>query len=274
MKIAVYAVPAGSGFGNKRARYIAQRMARGCRRHGLQVLERERFDGTVEADVAVAYGWVHEPAFTTYKDAGAQFVYWDLGYWDRRPKDNSMDGHHRVGVNDWDTAEAMLRDCPGDRFKRLGIEPQEMQKLGNTIIIAGMSEKAAGTHGFAFGQWERETKERLEGLQYKIVVRPKPNKSAPPQVPIQEALKGVRMLVTHHSNAAIDALIAGVPCYAKKGVGRLASPRELTAEAIDTPYFPSRSERLQLFADIAYAQWRPSEMESGVAWDYIRRVLS
>lgn len=278
MKVAIYAIKAGSGFGNRRAKHIAQQMVAGCRKHDLEVIECDRFDGTVSADVAIAYGWIHEPIFTAYREAGAQFAYWDLGYWDRRPKSDGMDGFHRIGVNDWDTARAMLRDCPADRFARLGIEVQERQKLGDTLLIAGMSEKAAGTHGFRFKQWERETEEHLVSMRtgFRIVVRPKPNKSAPAQPSIQEALRSVRLLVTHHSNTAVDALVAGVPYWAKKGVGSLVCSPELNEHLVANPWmhYPDDIQRFQFLYDTAYAQWKPSEMATGAAWDYIRRCLS
>jgi hypothetical protein len=275
MKAAVYAVNAGGGFGNKRAGYIAKAMAEGLRRCGVETVMLNHFDGQVHADIAIAYGWVHQPVFEAYLRAGAHFAYWDLGYWGRRPKGSPIDGYHRLAVDDWDTARTMLRGCSHDRFARLELEVAEPRAPGETVLIAGMSEKAGGTHGYALNQWENRTRAEIEalGTGHPVVMRPKPNSKNPPTSTIESDLAGARILVTHHSNAAVDALVAGVPCYAVKGVGTLASPAQLDAMAIEAPHFPDPEERFQLLADIAYAQWAPPEMRTGDAWQHIRDIV-
>lgn len=275
MRVAVYSVNAGGGFGNKRAEYIGKAMMRGFERCGVKAEMHREFRGVV-ADVAIAYGWVHEPVFTAYKAAGGHFVYWDLGYWDRRPHDSPADGYHRLAVDDWDTAKTMIRDCPIDRISRLGLTVQESRAgLGEEVMVAGMSEKAGGTHGFKFGEWEAAMKDRLERIcsKYPVVIRPKPGRNSAPQVPIEQALLRTRLLVTHHSNVSIEAVLAGVPTYAIKGVGVLASPKTLTYDGVVDPYVPSYIERAQLLADVAYAQWTPPEMRAGDAWKHIERII-
>lgn len=275
MRVAVYSINTSGGFSNKRADYIGKAMMQGLERCGVRARLLRRFEG-VEADVAVAYGWVHEPTFTAYKKAGGHFVYWDLGYWDRRPFGAPSDGYHRLAVDDWDTAKTMVRGCDFTRFARLGLELQEPRAgTGEEILIAGMSEKAGGTHGYRLGEWEDAMAAKLVRVcsKYPIVIRPKPGRLAPPQIPIEQALLRTRLLVTHHSNVAIEAVLAGVPTYAIKGVGTLASPKELTHDGIVDPYLPTDIERAQLLADVAYAQWTPPEMRTGEAWKHIERII-
>ncbi len=271
MRVAVYAVDAGMGFGNKRARSIAKAVYEGLRRCGVQAAIYNKFDGTVRADVAIAYGWVHEPVFKAYRAAGAHYAYWDLGYWNRSPT-----GHHRLSVNSWDTADHMMRGCSANRFARLGIEVQEPLFDKDVVLVTGMSAKAAGTHGFAPGEWEARTYLTLEEMRlpYKIVAREKPNKNNPPRRSIGEELKSARIVVTHHSNTAIDALVAGVPCFAIKGAGRLASPEVLDRRAIERPYRLAEVDRFQLLFDVAYAQWNLDEMRTGEAWQHIRSIVT
>jgi hypothetical protein len=269
MKVAIYAVD-----GNKRARHLARSMAMGLRRCDVSHIECSRFKG-VEADVAVAYGWVHEPIFSAYRAAGKHYVFWDLGYWGRRPQGASEEGYHRLAVDDWDTALHMRREYPSDRFQRLGLMIGDGPREPRDVLVAGMSPKAATTHGYDYGEWERQACTVLARIcpDMSVVLRPKPNKRAVPQIPIEQALQTARLLVTHHSNTAIDALLLGVPVYAVKGVGRLASSNVLNADEINHPYELAHAARLQLLADVAYAQWTPAEMRSGEAWQHAFSIL-
>lgn len=277
MKVAIYSTGA-----NARAATIARAMQEGFRRHGVQSRILTFWDKTVTADLAVAYGWLHEPIFTAHANAGGQFLYWDLGYWNRHPKAGKLrgarDGHHRLAVNSWDTADHMARDCPHDRLAASPIAMQADALLHgrNTILVAGMSEKAAGTHGFRYRQWEDETIAQLslwtvDDPGVRIEYRDKPPRGAPVE-PIEEVLKRCRLVVSHHSNCAVDAMIAGVPWWAKKGVGRIGSGD--LQRVVQQPFCGlAPAARQQLLADVAYAQWTPSEMQTGKAWDHIRGLL-
>jgi hypothetical protein len=270
MKVAIYTVG-----NNKRAVNIARAMGDGLRRCGVTFVQRSQFKG-VEADVAVAYGWTHEPVFTAYREAGSRYACWDLGYWCRRPVLNPQDGYHRLSIDDWDTINIMATGCPDDRMRAAGVEVLEDRYGGDTILIAGMSAKAAGTHGYAEGEWEARTARALRsvvGVGVGVVMRPKPSKRHPPAERIEDALARTRLLVTHHSNAAINALAMGVPVFAVKGVGRLASRPVLDNDAVMNPYRLSLERRRQLLADAAYAQWSVEEMRTGAAWRHIAELL-
>jgi hypothetical protein len=263
MRLAIYATD-----NNRRAMHIAMAMHCGARRCGLQSDILTRFTG-VAADLAVAYGWTHESVFRSYLAAGAHYVYWDLGYWNRRPSHNSAEGHHRLAVDDWDTAKTMARGCPTDRLEASRLKIVEQRDgQGEVILLAGMSAKAAGTHGYRFEQWElRKMKSLRETLpHWSLVYRPKPTKARPATETIEVALRRSRVLVTHHSNAAVEALMFDIPIFAIKGVGHLVSDQVL---GTSRPY----AERRQLLADVAYAQWTPQEMRTGQAWEHIRGLL-
>lgn len=261
MQVAIYCIG-----GTQRTRHVANALAAGI--PGAIVLD--KFNGVV-GSVAIAYGWNHEPVFTAYRAAGKNFVYFDMGYWDRRPEGNKKDGFHRLAVNDWDTAATMLRGMPADRFERSGIELQPWGSKGAGIVVAGMSTKAAGTHGFRPGAWERETAERLRFITRRpIEIRAKPVGDQSRIEPIADVLARSHMLITHHSNAALDAMIAGIPFYAHKGVGKILAPGIFSIET-----YPEieMGDRVSLMCDIAYSQWRPSEMRSGEAWEHIKCIL-
>lgn len=267
MHVAVYAA---GGTATIRMNHVARSMMTGIKRHGDFVSLHNRYRGVV-ADVAVAYGWTHKDIFEQYRLAGRQYVFFDLGYWDRRPKTDKKDGFHRVAVNSWDTASSLSDDMPSDRFDRSGIELQPWGSKGDQIVIAGMSEKAAGSHGYRLNQWEAEAGMKLARITNRpIIHRAKPVGDRKGVEPITDVLARSHMLFTHHSNTALDALIAGVPFHATKGVCALLSPKMIDIE--NPPPLTDRV-RKQFLSDVAYHQWRPSEMVSGEAWEFIKCTL-
>lgn len=274
MRIGVYGVHDKSS--SDKTNLIGVAMATGAKRHGHEVHLHGRYNGKVHADLCICYGWINEltdKIFSQHQEAGVPFVFVDLGYWDR-----GIEGYYRIGINDWDTAKHMKRDCPSDRFNKLNVPLRDdWNPSASQVMIVGMSGKAAWTHGYKEGEWEHDTKQFLIGSArpgFTFYIRQKPNKQNRRIAPIEEDLKESRFVVSHHSNVAVDALVAGIPFWAKKGVGALISPPTLDSALFDTPWFPEPKDKMQLLYDIAYAQWTPGEMRSGACLDYIREVLS
>lgn len=262
----------------ERGDMIGQAMASGLKRHGIPYSMHASYNGVV-ADLAIAYGWINEledKVFSAYLEAGAHFVFIDLGYWNRGTR-----GSYRVSVDDWDSAVHMLRGCPDTRFKSSRITLRnDWNPNSNSVMIVGMSDKAAWTHGYKFNEWENATKTFLEqkysGCGFRFTIRQKPRgKEASRAVPIEEALKTTRFVVSHHSNVGVDCLIAGIPYACKKGVAKYLVPTfDLDAINLQHPYFPSPEEKLSLLNDIAYVQWTVPEMADGSCWEYIKEVLA
>lgn len=261
-----------------RAQHIADAMVEGFRRHGIAV-NVEAKATAVNGDLVVGYGWRSEPVFTAYQRAGARYLYLDLGFWERKPKSAVREGYHKVALDSWCPRGTMCRGCPSDRFDRFGI-PLVSGGNGSNVIVAGMSAKAAGSHGLAPHQWEQLAIGRLQPTGVPIVYRPKPSWHAARPLPgaaysvdedIKDALGKARLLVTHHSNAAVDAIVAGVPVYCETSVGALMSTPNLTD--VVNPRRHSEAERRQFLADVAYCQWNVAEMRSGACWDHVKGLL-
>jgi len=249
---------------HKRARIVAAAMDEGLRRHGIKTIVRDKFRG-VEGDIAVAYGWIHEPIFKKY----GSYLYFDLGYWDRKPKGQPKEGMHRLSISSWCPTDRMARGMPTDRLGKSG----ELLRFstGRNILIAGMSEKAARTHGYAFKQWEDEAMVRMRAYTNRpIVFRPKPSKAVP-GTPISDELRRSAVVVSHHSNVAVEAMIEGVAVYAEKGVGKLVSMKDLREVEYARP--PDLETRIAFLADIAYCQWTPEEMRRGEVWEHASSLV-
>ena len=82
------------------------------------------------------------------------------------------------------------------------------------------------------------------------------------QKPLTLLLNDAWILITHHSNAQVDALIAGVPvittCIARQ-IGKL--------QDIEKPIY----DRSWL-KNLAYKQWNLQEIEKGQAWNELQSL--
>jgi hypothetical protein len=143
------------------------------------------------------------------------------------------------------------------------------------VLLAGMSAKSAGTRGWRPQEWEMATILELRRVTNRpIMYRPKPSwldatpisgtQFSPRDELVTDALKNCWAVVTLHSNVAIDALLAGIPIHALEGV---AAGFSQPLEQIET--FRLDGNREQLMADIAWCQWKASEMADGSAWRYL-----
>lgn len=243
----------------QRSRHIAQAMAEGVRRAGDRLVP-----VTGVADACVGYGWKFAPMMRRHK----AFAYADLGYWGR-------DSYYRFSVNGWSPDRYVRQGLSRERFDRLGLTIKPWRTGGKEIIVAGSTAKACVEHGFRYQEWEAKTIERLKGCGRPVVYRPKPNDHSATSLgvqmdrrPISEALGSAYAVVTHHSNTAVDALLAGIPVHCETGAAAAFSvPLEEIPEA------PLLEGREQFLWDVAWLQWTLDEMRSGEAWTHIRQYL-
>ncbi len=260
---------------NRRSRLIAHAMHKGIRRYEAQVelLPDHRYRQP-RHDIAIFYGLAGNlrRVFHEYRAEGRKAVYIDLGYWGRRNK-NRYDGYHKLSLNGrhpTDYFQAVPH--PADRFEHFGIDIAPWRQSGRHIIVAGMSAKGATCEGFVPQQWEGQTITALRRLTDRpIVYRPKPSwigakpiagSTFQPGIALVDALDNAWAVVCHHSNIAIDAILAGVPVVCTQGVATKIASGDLSCiESLPMP-----DNRAQWAADIAYAQWSMDEMESGAAW--------
>jgi hypothetical protein len=115
--------------------------------------------------------------------------------------------------------------------------------------------------------------ERLKSFGMPIVFRPKATdrfrKPIPGTIydegPLERTLSSAWALVTHHSNCALDALLAGVPTYCETGAGAAFS---FDLDRMLDPPLPEGRE--QFLADVAWLNWSLDEMRSGEAWSHLK----
>lgn len=241
------------------SKLIAEAMSAGVRAAGDTVVV------SASARACVSYGWKYRGKYQVYPS----YAYADLGYWRR-----SL--YYRFAVNGWSPEAYVRQGLSSERFDRLGLTIAPWRTGGTEIIIAGSTAKACREHGFGYQAWERSAAERLRGCGRPVVYRPKPSEGDVPPIaglqtdrrPIGEAMASAYAVVTHHSNTAIDALLAGVPVHCATGAAAAFSvPMDAIADA------PLLDGREQFLHDVAWLQWTLDEMRDGTCWTHLRRYL-
>lgn len=266
---------------NERSKIVGEAMFRGIRQDTLQVelIKSRMFRPPARCKAAIFYGLSDglRAIFEHYRAEGKPVIFIDLGYWNRK-KRTRFDGFHKLVLNSRHPTEYFQNTRhPADRFKALGVPILPWRKKGRHIIVAGMSAKGAAAEGLAAEQWERNAVAELrKHTDRPIIYRPKPNWIGPRpifgttmqrDVPLEHALRDAHAVVTHHSNVAVDAILAGIPAICPYGVAACMSVPDFSM--IEDLAMPDGRE--QWAADIAYTQYSVQEMQNGVAYLYLKR---
>jgi hypothetical protein len=276
-RVAVYTV-----LGRLRSRLVAEAVALGLSNKGVdhRMFYDQDYFGPV-ADIAVFYGYegttpriMHE-----YIAEGKTVVFIDLGYFERQ-KGGRYRGYHKVAINSrHPTAYIEKMMGLGLPKRRQDIpEIQPWKKNGENILVTGMSARAAEAIGYDPGEWEadiiREIKFAYPHLN--IIYRSKPTwiEARPLKYAqfehgasgsIRRSLENAKVLVTRHSNTAVDALVHGIPIYCEEGV---AYPLAIhSINQLENPIYPDNRE--QWLNALAWCQFEMSEIESGLMWDFL-----
>ncbi len=88
-------------------------------------------------------------------------------------------------------------------------------------------------------------------------------------VPIDRALQGAGLVVTWHSNVAVDAIRMGVPVICKDGAAAAVCPSELPPSGQVPPL--SAALRDRFLANLAWFQWLPDE--PGI-WPFLQELFA
>lgn len=216
---------------------------------------------------------------------GVNYIYCDKGYLNRGWKSDNPDIYYRFSVNNFqplDYFQSIPR--PSDRWDKLKIPLKKPQGGGKHIVFAGCSWKFGLWNGFEITEYATQVVQQIKKYTDRpIIYRPKVSSKKPPEIPgtlfsydekrIAEDLESAHALVTFSSNAASDAIFAGIPAFVLgPAIAKPVSNTDLSK--INEPYFPDEHTRKQWCYDLAYCQWRVEEMMNGMVWEYLREVLA
>ena len=201
--------------------------------------------------------------------AGGHVIACDLAYWDREHKVRvSIDAAH---PQQW----VMKQIRTADRFEQDRLTLEDTWNPDGPVVIAGIGPKALVQYGRTVPDWEQEQIAICRRLHRRILYRPKkPECLSPPGVErrqggsIDAVLRGASLLVTWHSNAAIDAIRLGIPVVCRDG----AAAAVCVSTAADQPRPLPDAWRKQFLANLAWFQWTPQE--AGACWRFLVELLT
>jgi hypothetical protein len=192
------------------------------------------------------------------------FIYWDRGYYFRVFATDLPvginGGSYRWHLNGFQLAK--IRDVPQSRWNRQPTKVWPWSTEGRHIVIAEPSLTYQSFHGIE-GWTERTVTELKKFTDRRLVFRDKEMQRSGRK--LHEDLKGAHCLVTHGSNAAVEAVIMGCPVFVDKtSAAALVGHTDLSK--IETPVYPERQSWLN---SLAFSQFTEAEMINGSHWRWI-----
>jgi len=235
----------------------------GAQEAGLDVDEASHYRGNSEWLLMWGPGHPDRRAvMQRHVAAGGHVIALDLAYWSRLRKFRvSIDAAHPQ-------AWVMRKHWPATRLAG------DLPYIGNLwesdgpIIIAGLGRKARVQYGAdVIDRWEQDMAAQCHARwpSRQIVMRPKPTGVS---LPIEQVLLGASLLITWHSNVAIDAIRCGIPVVCRDGAAAAVCPSTIGAD--HRPL--SKEWRDGFLQNLAHFQWAPDE--SSQFWGFLRELLA
>jgi hypothetical protein len=233
---------------------------------GHKVRQTTRYDG--HADLLLLWGPGAPDRIEPMRqqvERGGHVVAMDLAYWDRDQKFRvSIDAPHPQ-------AWVMRQAHSARRFEADRVPVSDSWRPNGPVLIAGIGDKAGTQYGAeAVRAWEREMIACAKAVGRAVHYRPKkPMSYVPPGVAtvrggtIEQALNGVSLVVTWHSNVAVDAIRCGVPVVCRDGAAAALYPSgrwQADLAPVDD------ATRRQFLANLSFFQWHPKEAAKFWAW--------
>lgn len=202
------------------------------------------------------------PTLNAAREQGRAWVYVDRGYF--RAMREGYEGYFRL------TRNALQHDGRGEydrrRWDMLAMNIAPWKRQGKHVLVCPPGD----TWLAAFGKdWCRDQKSWLKHVLGQLElhtdrplrVRYKPKNLNQPEVPFEQDLQDCWAVVTHMSNTAVEAVLAGVPTFTTSPcAAALMGERDLAK--IEEPAYP---EREQWAYALASNQWTLAEIRAGAA---------
>jgi hypothetical protein len=181
---------------------------------------------------------------------GRDYYHVDHGYTGR----GYYDGYFRISRNALQATGRWTDPPKRDRWDKLAKTFDPWRKEGETVVICPISDYLGRFLGIDPEKWtDSVVRELSHYTDRPVIVKPKGGE------PLFKVLEDAWCLVTHSSNAAVDAILRGVPSIT---LGRsIANPVSWSFEHIEAPIWPEREEWCW---NMAYQQFTLEEFRRGI----------
>lgn len=248
---------------------------RGLAAHGLDYTFSDCYNPILNADLAVFWAHRRRAVIEYQKQNGRDYLVMERGYFGDRFKMTSLGFN---GLNG--RAQFHNENSPPDRWEKHGVELTPWKPIGSGeyILVLGQVSGDASIEGVDIKRWAintcRDLKRRYPDP---VVLRPHPlarDYDYPDDIevmttrPLAEDLRDAVFAVTYNSTSGVDAIISGTPVVAIDEGSMVYS-----MAAHDIYLDPPRYDRTQFFYDLAYCQWTWKEIETGEAWEHLKKIM-
>lgn len=219
-------------------------------------------------DVGIVWGWRNQQLIGAIRDSGNVLVA-EAGYFNNPTRLDFIS----LGWNGLNgRADFKNKNMPGTRWAKVGIRVHPWRQAGDNVVIIGQVTGDQSIINQDIDAWYLDSFDRLCDLQtLPVVFRPHPKETRPPPpLPLaldgslDECLKHTHQVITFNSNAAVDAVLAGVPAVSMDQ-GSMAY--QVTSHRLDQRIMPGR--RAWMY-NLAHTQWTLDEIRKGAAWTHIK----
>lgn len=205
------------------------------------------------------------PLIDAWQADGRRWVYWDRGYF-RRVFATDLPTGENGGFYRWHVGGYQLGEvfeAPADRWRAAETPLWPWSAGGRHIVVAEPSPTYQRFHGIE-GWTERTLAELAKHTDRPIVLRNKEMQRFGRK--LHEDLAGAHCLVTHGSNAAVEAVIMGCPVVVDpSSAAALVGLTDLAD--VESPVRPDREVWVRA---LAYSHVTEAEMISGAVWRFVR----
>lgn len=194
--------------------------------------------------------------------AGRPFWTIDNGYWN--PGRGTRRGYYRFCYRSM--SPVYLPDSPFLR-RPSAVQLKPWREDGKHVLLAMPGPHFGAAIGVDVPGWcrgiVRDVHDRCRkiGREFRVRVRDEVTR------PLRDDLEGAWCVVTHSSNVAVDAVVAGVPVFVQPTSA--AAPVGRLDLELDRPVRPGRNRWL---SSLASQHFTLNEMRSGEAWKWMRRI--
>lgn len=202
-----------------------------------------------EVRPCISYGILRGSGFIMQacRDQGIEFWEIDRGYFGAK----HFDGYYRISMGGM-TPEYVPDVCNDTRFKALGLEIKPWRSGGKHILFCPPTKWVRWFYDLP-AHWEQEV---IGKLKRKYIGKEIRTRDKSHVVPLEQDLEDCHLVVTHSSNVAVEALLAGVPaiCLGRHPVG------------------DGKINREKLFNFLAWQQFTLDEIKQGWPWEAVQCV--
>lgn len=215
--------------------------------------------------------WLAEEVIRQAIPRGRKFFQIDNGFW--HPSRGQPHGYYRFMYSRPDPVLVTDNDLLMQRMAKaspdLSVAFKPMRKDGDHILIAMPGEEFGRAHGLQMRPWMDSIVDRVKTVTDRpIRVRDRMATNS-----IRDDLRHCWALVTHSSNASVDAILQGIPVFVEPT--NMAAPvgnLTLDVASMDKPHFPTNDFLNTWWFSLMCQQFTHREMTSGVAHYFLSAI--